>query len=117
MPQLIPFNNEGCRTIDIALGENMFRMRTYYLPYTKTWVLDIMDQEDNPIIMGIALNVGVDNLVKGMSSIFKDQTIRCISLDGKENNTPDSLGTSCVVLYYPKGEKPKQLWEDKLLGE
>lgn len=117
MPQLIPFTNDGCRTIDIALGDNMFRLRTTYLPYTKTWVLDIMDQEDNPIIMGIALNTGVDNIVKGKSKIFQNQTIRCISLDGTENNTPESLGNSCVVLYYPEGEEVPQLWKDKMLED
>lgn len=117
MPQLIPFTNDGARTIDIALGENVFRLRTYYLPYTTTWVMDIMDQLDNPIVLGIALNTGVDNLVKGKAKIFQNQTIRCVSLDGTQNNTPDSLGTTCVVLYYPEGETPPQMWTDKMLGE
>lgn len=117
MPQLIPLTNDGCRTIDIALGENMFRIRTYYLPYTQTWVMDIMDQEDNPIIMGTTLNTGVDNLVKGKAKIFQNQTIRCISLDGTENNTPNSLGTSCVVIYYPEGETPTQMYKDKMLED
>lgn len=115
MPQEIPFTNDGCRKIDVALGENMFRMRTYYLPYTKHWVLDIMDQDDNPIIMGISLNTGVDNLVKGKNKMFQNQTIRCVSVDGKENNTPESLGESCFVLYYPEGETPPKLWKDKML--
>ena len=117
MPQLIPFTNDGCRTIDIALGENMFRFRTYYLPYTKTWVMDIMDQDDNPIVMGTALNTGVDNLVKGKAKIFQGQTLRCVSVDGTENKTPDSLGTKCFVFYYPVGETPPKLWKDKMLEE
>lgn len=117
MPQIIPFTNDGCRTIDIALGENMFRMRTYYLPYTRTWVLDIMDQDDNPIITGIALNVGVANIVNGKDKIFEGQTIRCVSLDGTENNTPESLGTSCQVYYYSKDETAPTLWQDKMLED
>lgn len=117
MPQIIPFTNDGCRTIDIALGENMFRLRTYYLPYTKTWIMDIMDQDEKPILMGIALNTGVANLVKGKGKIFEGQTIRCVSIDGKENNTPESLGTSCFVYYYAKGENAPQLWKDKMLED
>lgn len=78
--------------------------------------MDIYDTADNPIITGICLNVGVQNLVKGKSSLFENQTIRCVSLDGSENNTPDSLGTTCVVLYYPKGEEPPVLYQDKMLG-
>ena len=116
MPQIIPFTSEGSRTIDVALGNNMFRMRTYYLPYTKTWLMDIMDQEDNPIVMGISLNVGVDNLVKGKAKIFQNQTIRCIKVAGSDDSLPDSLGKNLFVVYYPEGETPPILWEDKMLG-
>lgn len=115
MPQLIPFTNDGCSTIDVVLGNNAFKLRTYYLPYTKHWLLDIMDESENPILMGISLNVGVENLVRGKAKLFQNQTIRVISLDGTENNTPDSLGTSCVVLYYPEGETPPTMWKDKML--
>lgn len=115
MPGIIPFDNSGSRTIDIALGENVYRMRTYYLPYIKRWLLDITDTQDNPIILGICLNVGVENLVKGKSAMFDDQVIRCISTDGTENDTPDSLGTTCFVYYYGKGEKAPTLHKDKML--
>lgn len=115
MAQLIPFDNTGCRTIDVPLGENVYRMRTYFLPYISRWLLDIMDTQDNPIIMGICLNTGVENLVKGKSQLFDEQGIRCISLDGTENNTPESLGTSCVVVYYEKGEYQPPLHKDKML--
>lgn len=117
MPQIIPVDNTGSRTIDVALGDNVFRLRTYYLPYTKCWLMDIMDTSDNPILMGICLNVGVGNLVKGQNPIFENQTIRCVSIDGSENNTPDSLGTTCLLYYYGKDETAPQLYEDKMLGD
>ena len=117
MPQLIPFDNTGSRKITVALGENTFRLRTYYLPYIKRWIMDIYDTDENPILVGISLNVGVENLVKGKSEIFENQTIRCISLDGSENDTPDSLGNNCVVVYYGVGETPPALYEDKMLGD
>ena len=115
MPQLIPFDNTGCRTIDVPLGENVYRLKTYFLPYIKRWLLDIMDTQDNPIIMGICLNTGVENLVKGKAQEFDGQGLRCISQDGKENDTPDSLGTSCVVVYYEKGEYQPPLYQDKMI--
>jgi len=115
MPQIIPFDDTGSRAITVELGENVFRMRTYYLPYIRRWILDIMDQEENPIIMGICLNVGVENLVKGKSPLFEGQTIRCVSVDGSENNTIDSLGKTCLVYYYPKGEEAPSLHKDKML--
>ena len=115
MPQLIPFNNEGSRVIDVTLGDNVFKIRTYYLPYIKRWIMDIMGPSENPIISGICLNVGVGNLVKGKASIFDGQTIRCLSIDGTENDTPESLGTTCVVVYYGKGEEAPSLYVDKML--
>ena len=115
MAQVIPFDSTGCRTIDVPLGDNVFRMRTYYLPHIRRWVLDIYDTQDNPIILGICLNVGVGNLVKGKSALFDEQTIRCVSLDGTENDTPESLGQSCVVVYYGVGETPPVMFEDKML--
>lgn len=116
MPQIIPFDNTGSKTIEIALGENYYKLHTYYLPYIHRWILDIFDSAENPIILGICLNVGVDNLVKGKSSLFEGQTIRCVSVDGKENDTTDSLGTSCLVYYYQKGEEVPSLYKDKMLG-
>lgn len=115
MPQLIQFDNTGSRSIDVPLGENVFRMRTYFLPYISRWLLDITDTQDNPIIMGICLNTGVENLIKGKSELFDGQAIRCVSIDGSENNTPDSLGTTCFVIYYEKGEVPTPMYKDKML--
>lgn len=116
MPSIIPFTNDGDRQITVALGENMVILETYYLPTIKRWLMDIYDVEQNPIILGISLNVGVGNLVKGKSPLFEGQTIRCVSPTGEENTTPSSLGTTCFVYYYGVGENPPVLFEDKMLG-
>lgn len=116
MPQLIPLTNDGCRQITISLGENMFILETYYLPNIRCWLMDIYDIDENPIILGISLNVGVGNLVKGKAKIFEGQALRCVSPTGQENNTPSSLGETCFVYYYEKGEEPPALYEDKMLG-
>lgn len=115
MPQIIPFTNDGCRSINVALGENQFIFETYYLPNIRRWLMDIYDINETPILVGICLNVGVGNLVKGKAAIFEGQTIRCVSPTGVENDTPDSLGTTCFVYYYGKGETPPQLYQDKML--
>lgn len=115
MPKIIPVNNSGSRTIDIPLGENVFRIRTYYLPHVKRWLMDITDTTDTPIAIGICLNVGVGNLVKGLDPVFDGQAIRCVSVDGSECTEPDSLGNKCFLFYYEKGETPTQLYADKML--
>ena len=113
--QIIPFNSTGSRIITIELGENVFRMRTYYLPHIKRWILDIMDSDGNPIIMGITLNLGVGNMVKGKSELFEGQTLRCVSLTGKGISEPDSLGKDCVVVYYGKNEFVPATYLDKMI--
>lgn len=117
MPYIIPVDSTGSRKIDVALGDNVFRLRTYYLPNIKRWLMDITDTTDNPIIMGICLNVGVGNLVKGKSTLFEGQTIRCVSTNGSECTEPDSLGNTCLLYYYPKGETAPNLYEDKMIGD
>lgn len=116
MPQLIPLTNDGDRQITIALGENVFVLETYYLPNIKRWLMDIYDINQQPILLGISLNVGVGNLVKGKAPIFEGQTIRCVSPTEQENNTPTSLGTTCFLYYYPVGDEAPALYEDKMLG-
>lgn len=117
MPQIIPVDNTGSRKIDIALGKNVYRLHTYYLPYIHRWLMDITDTSDNPIIMGICLNTGVGNLVKGKSTLFENQAIRCVSTDGTENDTPTSLGNTCLLYYYAEGEDIPNLYKDKMLDE
>lgn len=116
MPQLIPLTNDGDRTITVTLGENQFVLETYYLPNIKRWLMDIYDMDDNPILLGISLNVGVGNLVKGKTPLFEGQALRCVSPTGEENDTPTSLGTTCFVYYYETDETPPQLYKDKMIG-
>lgn len=116
MPAIIPLTNDGSRKITITLGENVFIIETYYLPHIQCWIMDIYDIDENPILLGMTLNVGVDNLVKGKSPIFDGQTIRCISINESGNNDALSLGNTCFVIYYAKGEKVPPLFEDKMLG-
>ena len=116
MPQLIPLTNDGCRRINISLGQNRYILETYYLPHIRCWLMDIYSMDNTPIITGISLNVGVENLVAGKSDLFRNQTLRCVSPTGQENNTPDSLGTTCFLYYYPEGETPPKLYQDKMLG-
>lgn len=117
MPKIIPFTNNGARRMTITLGDNVYIMETYFLPNIKRWILDIYDTDENPVLTGISLNTGVGNLVKGKSALFDGQAIRCITTDGTENNRLDSLGTSCVVLYYEKGEYVPNQYQDKMLGD
>lgn len=115
MPQLIPLTNDGCRRITVTLGQNNYMLETYYLPHIHCWLMDIYEMNGRSIITGISLNVGVDNLVAGKSVLFKNQTLRCVSINNTENNTPDSLGKTCFLIYYGENETPVPYILDKML--
>lgn len=117
MPYIIPVDSTGSKTIDVSFGNKILRLRTYYLPNIKRWLMDIMDTSDNPIVMGISLNVGIGNLVRGKSTELEGITIRCVSTDGSENTEPDSLGNTCLLYYYGPDEEVPQLYQDKMLVE
>lgn len=74
------------------------------------------DTETNmPVITGINLRTGVDNLIKGKCELLNGWAINVASLTGKENNTPDSLGNDCFIVVYIPGETVPVSFEDKKL--
>lgn len=116
MAGVIPLTNDGCRSIEIKLGEKNYKLETYYMPFIKCWLLDIYDDEDNPIILGINLKPGIQNLVRGLSEFFEEQAMMVVTTDGGNNDTPESMGNTAFLLYFAKGDKLPQLYEDKLLN-
>lgn len=74
------------------------------------------DTETNtPVVTGINLRTGVDNLIKGKCELLNGWAINVASLTGKENNTPDSLGNDCFIVVYIPGETVPVSFEDKKL--
>lgn len=115
MPRLIPFTNDGSRRITVSLEDKQYIFETYYLPNIRRWLMDIYDIDETPLSLGICLNVGVGNLVRG-HPMFENKEIRCVSPSGTENNTPSSLGTTCFVYFYETDETAPVLYEDKMIG-
>jgi hypothetical protein len=104
MALFLPFTNDGCRTIAVSTPAGMFSYTTYFMPLLRAWLCDIVDGAGNALITGLALNVLVDNLLKGRGDTLKDYTLRVYSMTGKENNTPDSLGSDCQAVLFLPGE-------------
>ncbi len=51
-------------TFRLILEGVPYQMRTYWLLPAKCWVLDISDDGDNPLIMGVPLVTGADLLAQ-----------------------------------------------------
>lgn len=115
MPFIVPLTNDGSRKATYNLGGKDYIIETYYLPKTKTWLMDIYDINENPILTGITLIPGVDNLVKGLCLEFDGQGFQIQTTDGGNNDTPESLGTTAFLIYYANGEEIPASYEDKML--
>lgn len=115
MPFIVPLTNDGSRRATYTLGGKDYIIETYYLPKTQTWLMDIYDINENPILTGISLLPGVDNLVKGLCIEFDEQAFQVQTTDGGNNDTPDSLGTTTFLIYYAKGEEVPVAYGDKML--
>ena len=111
MPLFLPFTNDGCRTIAVDTPSGMFSFTTYFMPLLRAWLCDIADGAGNALITGLALNVLVDNLLKGRGDTLEGYTLRVYSQTGGDNNTPDSLGGDCQAVLFLPGETVPALTE------
>ena len=108
MAQILPLSNDGCSKATATTAAGVFTFTTYYMPLIKSWLMDMADSQGSTIIYGLNLQAGVDNLLKGLGNKYADIALRVISIDGTENNTPQSLGTTnFVVLFAPSEPLPQ----------
>lgn len=108
---MLPFTNDGCRTISVETSAGTFSFTTYFMPLIKTWLCDIADMAGKALITGLALNVMVDNLLKGRGNTLKGYMLRVYSLSGGENNTKNSLGNDCRAVLFLPGETVPELYK------
>lgn len=105
MPVEIPLTSDGARNFNINTGLDVFYMRTYYSDgQTPMWLLDIMDAEQNPLIMGLKLVPGSENIIKGHGDKMEGYQLY-VYLDYGSPGDTEALGdTLRLVLYYPGEE-------------
>lgn len=89
---------------NVALGENFYRMTLRWCDALEgSWILDISDQEDNPIVHGIAVVGGVDLLSPYRYLNIGGGGFLYAVTDGKPFVPPakDNLGITSHLLWQP----------------
>jgi hypothetical protein len=105
VPVILPLNSQGSRTVRVPLSQStVVQLRTKYMPKANQWVLDILNEDETPILLGIVLYPGLHNLLKGQGQIFKGYKLVVVAMSGT-NSAPDSLGNSAFALWYGRGEE------------
>lgn len=107
MPVEIPVTPAGERVVSVNVGPDIFIFRTYYAAgQDRHWLLDISDGQENPLITGINLTPGVDNLLKGMGDTLDGYQLHLVVAEGTEKDLEAPGNTMFLVWYNPGEENP-----------
>lgn len=95
----IPVTNSPCRSINVTFPNGVLKFRTYWCGYvTSRWLCDILDADDNPILIGVVLTTGIDNLIQGsgIESLY-GIALKVVDSSGKMNTTIEGFGNTALL--------------------
>lgn len=103
---VLPMTADGARQVDIDIGEDrgVFTFRSYWNYTTSSWNMDITDSFQVPVILGLALVIGVDILDPYPTVKERLGSIHVADLTGSANRTINDLGTNAQVVSFTTGE-------------
>ena len=105
MPLLIPVTSAGSRRARVRVGSDILVFHTYYVSgQSRHWLLDIQDDQERPLITGINLVPGVDNLIKGRGNVLRGHQLHVLAKKGTETNL-DALGNTMALIWFKPGEE------------
>lgn len=106
MAYVLPITSYPDSTFNFSTLDGVLKIRTYWSGSIESrWMCDINDSNGLPVITGIALVTGCDNLLIGTGKDLLDSYRMVVySPKGKENNTIDGFGTDCLLLWMDKTE-------------
>jgi len=91
------------QTFSISLGGNTYNLNLYWNTVNQTWILDINDSGNNPIVNGIQLVTGIGLLRQYRYLGFVGDLFVQTSNNPDALPTYDGMGTSSG-LYYTSDE-------------
>jgi len=105
MPSVIPVTPAGERTVTVNVGPDIFIFRTYFVSgQDDHWLLDIKDGQENPLITGINLAPGINNLLKGMGDALEGYQLLLLADAGTEKD-PEAPGNTMFLFWFNPGEE------------
>ena len=101
----LPLTSDGERkfTTEIAGVSYLFRT-TYVMGQQNHWVLDIFDENENPLVYGVNIVTGSLNLLKDYGNVFDEIHLLAVPFYNEDPYAPEALGTVLKVLWYTEGE-------------
>ena len=105
MPVRIPVTPAGERLASVNVGPDVFLFRSYFVSgQDDHWLLDIKDSQGMPLICGINLAPGIDNLLKGMGDALEGYQLLLLADPGTEKD-PEAPGNTMSLVWFNPGEE------------
>ena len=106
MPIEIPVTPAGERAVSVNVGPDVFIFRTYFVSgQDDHWLLDILDGQETPIISGINLAPGIDNLLKGRGDALEAFQLLLLADPSGTEKDPEAPGNSMFLVWFNPGEE------------
>ncbi len=103
MSQVIPTFSTGTVKYNVSLNGATFFIRTYFNEFSKMWFLDLLDSDNNPVALGLALVPDI-NILRYSQQLTDTIGELRISTAVTGNDTTMSLGDDALLYYFTPGE-------------
>ena len=114
MPVEIPLNPAGERFVSVNVGPETFIFRSYYTYGADShWLLDIRNSQNQPLISGINLVRGANNLLKGRGDILNGYQLFLVVYQGSEKDL-NAPGNSMALIWFNHNEENPFLDQDPM---
>ena len=103
---VVDLTNDGQGRTTLNLGQTVVTLITRWNASAKIWTLDILDSNEDPVVVGIAMVPGV-NLLKpypSASQLIGSLVVAEKNSGGYQNS--DLLGNGVILLWFPLGITP-----------
>ena len=105
MPVVIPMTPDGARRVTCSVGGRRIVFRSYYSAgQDRKWLLDLYDIDETPLITGIALVPGSDNVIIGQGDTLNGYQLYVLASDNYPYEK-EALGNTLNLLMYSPGEE------------
>lgn len=101
----LPLTSDGERRFVTEIDGVSYTFRTtYVIGQNNHWLLDIYDEDENPIVYGINIVTGSLNLLKGYGNVFDGVHLLAVPFSNEDPSGPEALGTVLKVFWFTPDE-------------
>lgn len=95
----LPIDNTADQSFTTTLDGAVYRIHLRYNTRGGFWAIDILDASDTPLILGLAIRLGIDLLAQYTEDIPPGQLFAINYADQYTEPNRDNFGTDVMLVY------------------